>query len=365
MIQSPSFDFDPVRLAAWSTIAVLTVALLVVGKTLLVPLAIAIFVWILLGAIKGLINRLAPGETSFPEWLANLLAILIIGVSVYATIGIIASQSDQLAEAIPVYQANFAAIVTSLQGTLNIAELPTADKLLGQLNLAAILSWVGDSVSALMSDVVLIAIYVGFLLAEEHILPQKIRHLSSDPGQAEHISRLATAVSDSIQRYIGMKTVVSLLTAVISYVVLALVGVDFAAIWALLVFFLNFIPTIGSMLAVVFPALLTLVQFNTLTPFLLIVVGLGGTQFVIGNVIEPAYMGRSLNLSSFMILLSLSFWGLVWGLPGMFLSVPLMVMTGLVCAQFRGLRWIAVILSVDGDLLKTENKDLKPKENKK
>jgi predicted PurR-regulated permease PerM len=182
-------------------------------------------------------------------------------------------------------------------------------------------------------------------------LPKKLAHLSSDSKKSEQLALLASKVSTSIQRYIGMKTIVSLLTAALSYAVLTVVGVDFAAIWALLVFFLNFIPTIGSIIAVVFPALLTLVQFDTLTPFFIVSVGLGGTQFVIGNVLEPAYLGRSLNLSSLMILLSLSFWGIVWGLAGMFLAVPIMVMTGIVCAQFRGLRWVSVILSTDGNLV--------------
>jgi predicted PurR-regulated permease PerM len=101
------------------------------------------------------------------------------------------------------------------------------------------------------------------------------------------------------------------------------------------------------------------VQFDTITPFLIVAVGLGGTQFVIGNVIEPTYVGKSLNLSSFMILLALSFWGTVWGLPGMFLAVPLMVMTGIVCAQFRGLRWVAVILSADGNLVGSKSRENK------
>lgn len=96
-------------------------------------------------------------------------------------------------------------------------------------------------------------------------------------------------------------------------------------------------------------------QLDTLTPFLIVAVGLGGTQFLIGNVVEPAFMGKSLNLSSPMILLSLSFWGIIWGIPGMFLSVPMIVMTAIVCAQFRGLRWIAVRLSVDGSLLGDAN----------
>jgi predicted PurR-regulated permease PerM len=358
-VNDAPFDFDPVRFAAWSIIAAVTVALLVLGKALLVPLAIAIFIWILLGAIKSLLVRLAPGGMHVPAWLANVVGILVIVASAYATIAVIMGQSEALAAAVPVYQANFAAILASLKQTLNIVELPTTESLLSRLDLAAILSWIGDSVTALMSDVVLIAIYVGFLLAEEHILPAKIRHLHKDPEKAERISQLATDVSESIQRYVGMKTLVSLLTAAVSYVVLAMVGVDFAIIWALLVFFLNFIPTVGSIVAVVFPALLTLVQFDTFTPFLIVAIGLGGTQFVIGNVIEPTYVGKSLNLSSLMILLALSFWGTVWGLPGMFLAVPLMVMTGIVCAQFRGLRWIAVILSADGNLISSRTKENK------
>jgi predicted PurR-regulated permease PerM len=94
-----------------------------------------------------------------------------------------------------------------------------------------------------------------------------------------------------------------------------------------------------------------MIQFDTLTPFLLITLGLGAVQFIIGNVIEPAFMGKSLNLSSFMIVLSLTFWGLVWGIPGMFLSVPIMVVIAIICARFKGLRGIAVILSADGSLL--------------
>ena len=182
-------------------------------------------------------------------------------------------------------------------------------------------------------------------------MTKKIRSLQRDPVQADRVVRLANDVATSIQRYVGMKTVISLATAVVSYLILIAVGVDFAEIWALLVFFLNFIPTIGSIIAAVFPALLTLVQFDTVTPFLIVATLLGFTQFIFGNVIEPSYMGKSLNLSSLMILLALSFWGVVWGLAGMFLAVPVMVMTAIVCAQIKGLRWIAVILSTDGSLI--------------
>ena len=109
------FDFDPVRFAAWSIIAAVTVALLVLGKALLVPLAIAIFIWILLGAIKSLLVRLAPGGMHVPAWLANVIGILVIVASAYATIAVIMGQSEALAAAVPVYHANFAAILANLK----------------------------------------------------------------------------------------------------------------------------------------------------------------------------------------------------------------------------------------------------------
>ena len=92
-------------------------------------------------------------------------------------------------------------------------------------------------------------------------------------------------------------------------------------------------------------------QFETLAPFILVVTGLGSAQFIIGNIIEPIFQGRSLNLSSFMILVSLTFWGSVWGVPGMILSVPIMVTVAIICSYVPRLHWVAIFLSADGKLM--------------
>ncbi len=343
--------FDPARLAAWSIILAVSLSFLVLGKSFLIPLAIATLLWILLDAIRELLIQRTPLGKNLPGWSVTLLAITVVIVANYLVISVITSQSDEFQAAIPVYQTNFASLADGLASSLSVDELPTTQSLLDRLDFAALFSWLGDSVTALMSDIVLIAIYVGFLLAEERILPEKIARLQKDSDAAGQIQQLASNIAMSVQRYIGMKTLVSAVTGLVSYLVLILVGVDFAAIWALLIFFLNFIPNIGSVLGVAFPALLTLVQFDSLTPFVIVVVGLGGAQFLIGNVLEPAFMGKSLNMSSFMMILALSFWGMIWGLAGMFLAVPLMVVTGIVCSHFSGLRWISVMLSADGRLI--------------
>lgn len=128
------------------------------------------------------------------------------------------------------------------------------------------------------------------------------------------------------------------------------VGVDFAGFWALLIFALNFIPYIGAWLGVVFPAALALIQFDTPTPFLLTTGGLALIQFTTGSIIEPRVMGTGLNLSPVIMLLSLALWGSMWGIAGMLLAVPLMVIVMIVCSHFEATRPIAVLLSADGDV---------------
>ena len=226
--------------------------------------------------------------------------------------------------------------------------MPSSDQFLENVNLGSLLSWLGGSVGSLLSSLFLVLIYTAFLFTEQPAMAKKLDALASNPDEASNMRDIFTQITTQVQSYIWMKTLVSLATGLLSYLILIWVGVDFAAVWALLIFMLNFIPNLGSILGVMLPALLTLVQFDTLTPFILIAVGLGAVQFTIGNIIEPALMGKSFNLSSLMIILSLTFWGLLWGIPGMFLSVLIMVIFTIVCAKFDNLRGIAVILSADG-----------------
>lgn len=135
---------------------------------------------------------------------------------------------------------------------------------------------------------------------------------------------------------------------------MSLVGLDFAGFWALLIFVLNFIPNIGSLVATILPTLLALVQFDTLVPFMIIGIGVGTTQLIIGNFIEPPLMGRSLNISPLVVLLSLVLWGSMWGIPGMFLCVPITVVLMIILYQFESARWIAVALSKNGNVTPSE-----------
>jgi AI-2 transport protein TqsA len=346
--------FDARAVMTWSVILAVTLGILVAGRNFLMPLAVAVLLWSLLNALSNIFQRFSLAGRRLPRWLATTLAVLLLLLANYVVYVIVASQADALQGAAPVYQANFARLAGQTTAWLGIEQLPASANLLDRLNVGSLFTRLGGLVGAIVGNIVLIAIYVGFLLAEQRVLPAKLARLQPGAGRAARTHDLAVEISRNVQRYMWIKTVISMLTGIVAYIILKLVGVDFAATWALIIFFLNYIPNIGSVLGVVFPALLTLVQFETITPFIFVLVGLGSTQFIIGSLIEPAFMGRSLNLSSFVIILSLTFWGVVWGLPGMFLSVPIMVTFAIICSYIPALHWIAVLLSADGRTFGTQ-----------
>lgn len=124
----------------------------------------------------------------------------------------------------------------------------------------------------------------------------------------------------------------------------------FAFFWAFLIFLLNFIPNIGSLIATLFPALIAGLQFGDLEQPLLVLVSVGAIQLLVGNFLEPRLMGDSLNISSLVVILGLAFGGDLWGIVGMFLSVPIMVMIVIILSQFQSTRGVAILLSDKGDV---------------
>lgn len=336
-----------------AVIITITLTVLIAGRDFLVPLAVAVLLSNLLNALAVAFGRIQFGRLRMPGWLAWTLALAALLLVAALFYWILTSQSEALIAAAPVYGANFAKMLEKFSTLIGIEAMPSTTKLMESLNLGALLSWLGGSVGSLFTEVVLVVLYAAFLLVEQRHLPAKITRLASDAETAAKARILTSQISKQVQKYVWIKTVVSLFTGFASYVVLRLVGVDFAAVWGLIIFLLNYIPNVGSAIGVVFPALLALVQFETLTPFVMVVLGLGTTQFVIGNVVEPAMMGSSLNLSSFVIILSLTFWGMIWGIAGMVLCVPIMVIIAIVCSNFKRLHWVAVLLSSDGRIMGT------------
>ena len=140
------------------------------------------------------------------------------------------------------------------------------------------------------------------------------------------------------------------MTGFLSYFVLLFLGIDVPALWAFIIFLLNFIPSVGSISATAFPVIFSAVQYGDLSKSLYVLVGVLSIQVLIGNVVEPRLLGNRLNLSPIVILLGLTFWGYVWGVVGMLLSVPIMAMMMIIFSQFDNTRNIAIFFSHDGNL---------------
>ena len=135
-------------------------------------------------------------------------------------------------------------------------------------------------------------------------------------------------------------------------------GVDFAGLWGLLILLLNFIPTVGSIVATLFPAIIALAQSDAYGLFVLVLLGIGVLQICIGNILEPRLMGSSFNLSPVVILLNLALWNAIWGIPGMFLCVPFLIIVAIVLSHFPQTRSIAIMLSSDGNLRVPEDRTI-------
>ncbi len=337
----------PSRLFAFGVtfgIAALMTYVLVTGRDLLIPFAIAVMIWYVIIAL----SRLIEVQLSAPSWLSLSASIIFFVVVLGLIVELISGNITAVRDAAPTYQANLEKLVESAMKLSGLTELPTIANIVDQVDVRALISGVAGAVAKVAGNTGLIVIYVIFLLAEQRTFPRKIEALFPEAGRRKEVQIILSDIQKRTQTYIAVKTLLSLVTAVLSYVVLVAVGLDLAGFWAFVIFLLAYIPTIGSLLGVIFPALMALLQFGGISEFLIIAVGLGAAQLVIGNVLEPRLMGRSLNLSSLVVIVSLAVWGSLWGVTGMFLSVPITVVLMIILAQFKQTRSIAILLSANG-----------------
>jgi predicted PurR-regulated permease PerM len=241
--------------------------------------------------------------------------------------------------------------INELGQNLGLEDLATQlEERMANINVGRFMTNLVNSLSSTIGNMVMIAIYVVFLLIEEIIFAGKIRIIAGTKEKYRHIQELLEQIASSISRYILMKTLISLSTGFFSYVVLILWGVDYAILWAFAIFLFNYIPYVGSLVATLLPALFAIFQFNNGWYFLYIFLTIEAIQILHGNYIEPKLMGRSLNLSPLVVVLSLTIWGAIWGVLGMILSVPIMSVLTIIMAQFPDTKKVAIFLSETGNI---------------
>jgi AI-2 transport protein TqsA len=279
-----------------------------------------------------------------PDWLAVLIVFIgVIGGFVVASILIgnsIASFSDNL----PIYEARLRSMTAGWISWLEAhgVEVSTAS-LLQQVDAKKAADFAGTmvaSIGSILSDTAFVLLTTAFIMAEAAGLPRKLQAALGDPDA--DIDRFRGVIED-IQVYLSLKTKISLVTGLLAWVLCLAVGVDYPVLWGVLAFMLNYIPTLGSIIAALPPVLLAFVQFGwELSAVLLI--GYLAINLIMGNVVEPKVMGKRLGLSSLVVFLSLVFWGWIWGPLGMFLSVPLTMIVKILLENSDDMKWVAVLL---------------------
>lgn len=339
------------RVAAWLLTIGLILTLIVVGKSYLVPIFVALVLWYLVNALNNQFRHLPFVGTRLPNAVTLGMSLVFIGLALYAISDMIVNTVNGFILESGVYLPKIEAQIARAYERFGIDRDPPSmgDLELGQQvlgNFALVLA----GVTSAAKGVALVLLYVLFFLVEQQTFPRKLRVLGLDMRHSTRFSRTLAEINAAMRTYLGVKTVTSIATAVLSFVVFTIIGLDYALFWAFLIFLFNFVPTIGSITATALPALLALVQFDTLTPFLVVVFGVTAVQILVGNIIEPRLMGSSLNISPLVVVLTLILWSMLWGIVGMLLSVPITVAIIIICAQFDQTRPIAILLSRNGDV---------------
>jgi predicted PurR-regulated permease PerM len=319
-----------------------------IGADFFIPLITAIVIWYLVLLMTRFYERLPFIGRGMPRSISLLLAISSFLIVIILMLQLVSDKINAVVAVAPTYQANLERLISNILSFLNIEKPPNFAQVFGNQKFSDLIAGLARGLANIAGNTSLILLYVVFLIVEQHTFRNKLISMSNtEEGQAL-IAALLERVDSDMQTYIRIKGITSLLTASLSYTVMSIVGVDFAGFWAVLIFFFNFIPSIGSIIATAFPSLLALVQFETVYPFLIVITTISILQFFIGNILEPRLTGASLNLSTTVILLSMIFFGSIWGILGMILCVPILLIAMPILSYFPHTRPLAVLLSETG-----------------
>lgn len=347
------------RAALWIIATGVIIALLYLGRGILAPFALAVFLFL---TIEGFARVIDERVTFMGRNISRLVAIVLVvtgfvGFVVMMAQGVAQFGGDNTAD----YERRINELIGDVYGLFGFAEAPTLTQLLFNETGQRLLNVIAGAVGGLSSDIVLILIYIGFMFLAQSAWSRKLDHIFTDGEQREQVTEVSEAARRGIETYLWTQTVISTLITVLTYITLTALGVENALFLSLMIFVLNYIPTIGSIVAALVPPLFAIVQpdvpawvpggvpNDSYVFALLVFAAVSFWQFAIGNFLQPRMMGDSLNLSALVVLLALAIWGAIWGIPGMFLSAPLTVLMMVLFAQSKSTHWVAILLSANGD----------------
>ncbi|MFK7866298.1 MAG: AI-2E family transporter [Alphaproteobacteria bacterium] len=339
---------NPVAWFGGFGVVAISLYLLWIGQNILQPLFVAAFLVLVLNGIANFLMRIKLFGFSLPYFAAYSLALILILLGLVMMMEIIIGNVAKINDNIGIYQSNLKALIERYSSLFAALELPSFQEFLSQLSLRSLFTQSVSSVTGITGNIFTVILFMVFILLERTSIKGKLHHLAKNTDDEMAMRHSVAYVSKMLENYIGTKALVSCVTALCSYGLMLVVGLDYPGFWAMLIFILNFIPYIGSLIAILFPISLSVLQFASPFPILVTAAGLLIIQVSFGNFIEPRVMGKSLNISPLVLLLSLATFGSIWGIVGMVLAVPLTVIAMVISAQYPSTRLLAIMISANG-----------------
>lgn len=336
-------------------VSVIVVVILITFKNILIPITIAILLTYLFHPLLELMKE----KLKIPRPI-GLILIFILNFAIIYVLGLIfISSFGGFSAKIEFYGGRLSQITRDILSPFNLTVLELegmlgleikkfdAGGLLKKLFDAGIIQGFVSSFSNLISNFFIVMLFWVFMIMGKNKFEERLKVAFS--SSSVDTERQIQAINEQLQSYLIIKTLISLATGVTFTVILTIYGIDFALFWGLLAFVLNYIPNIGSLLATLFPILIALLEYGFGFTSISIAVLLLIAQSIYGNIIEPKYLGRTMDLSPVFILFSLIFWGWVWGIVGMFLAVPLAAVLKIFCSNIDPLKPIAIIIGTKAE----------------
>lgn len=324
-------------------VGIALISVLYLAQSIVLPFLVALFLAYLLDPIIRFLGRLRV-----PAWLAVCLALLgaFILLALVSTLFYVSALS--FVKGYPQYEPKLRGLLSTITSQMELGpqdwQLADLRKYLASATVATTVLTSMGSFVALLGRLLLVFIFVVFILVGQQRLPRRMRRAFGDE-EAERILQVLERITRQVQAYLGAKAIVSLVTGVLVNLLLMALNVDFAILWGTLAFILNFIPYIGSPVAAIPPILVAALKFDTLMPAVWIATGLTAINVVLGGFVEPRLVGQRLNLSPLLVILSLLFWGWLWGIAGMVLAVPILATIKIACENVPPLRFVSLLMS--------------------
>jgi AI-2 transport protein TqsA len=321
--------------------AVLLFAGLYFARSILAPVAFSLFVIAIVWPLQRTL------ETRVPRLLA-LVATLVVTLLVIAVLGYLIVWSFGTVGRWVIDNAlRFQALYLQWTDWLEEHGILVTSFLVENFNagwLIRAVQEIGGRLQGLVTFVVITFVFTALGLLEVDIARKNIETLSNKEA-AQTILQASTLIADKFQRYMLVRSAMSVLTGLVVWAFALLAGLELATAWGLIAFVLNYIPFVGPLVATVFPTIFALVQFGSWQLAAIVFLALNLIQFLIGSYLEPRIAGAALSLSPFVVLFAVFFWAFLWGVPGAFIGVPIVIAALTLCEQRESTRWIAALLS--------------------